>query len=123
MDTASGPSGRKGRWHELLSKFDLSVTYVPGKQNSIADALSRWAYPASKAFQDISKHGGHKSKHEMHDIIAEERKLQKASIYSGKQVNTSRQWWHSKGQEGQPPSLITGEQSPFLDGQGRVLSD
>ena len=43
MDTASGPSGRKGRWHELLSKFDLSVTYVPGKENLIADPLSRWA--------------------------------------------------------------------------------
>ena len=66
---------------------------MPCKQNSIADALSRWAYPASKAFQDISKHGCHKSKREMHDIIAEERELEKASIYSVKQVCASRQWW------------------------------
>ena len=73
---------------------------MPGKQNSIADTLSRRAYPASKAFQDISKHGGHKSKHEMHDIIAEERELEKASIYSVKQVNMSRQWWQSIDQEG-----------------------
>ena len=117
MDKASGPSGRKGRWHELLSKFDVSVTYVPGKQKSIPDAPSRWAYPESKAFQDISKHGGHKSKHEMHDTIAEEQKLEKASIYGVKQGTASRQWWQSIGQEGEPPVLITVEQSPFLDGQ------
>ena len=91
MDTASGPSGRKGRWHELLRKFDLSVTYMPGTQNSIADALSRWAYPASSAFQDISTHRCHKSNQEMHDIIAEEWELEKSSLYSFKQVSASQQ--------------------------------
>ena len=59
----------------------------------------------------------------MHDILAKERELEKASIYSVKQVNVSRQWWHSIGQEGEPPALITVEQSPFLDGQGRVFGD
>ena len=116
MDTSSGPSGRKGWRHELLSKFELSVPYVPGKHNLIADALSRWAYPASKAFQDISKHGCHKSKRGMHDIIAEEGELEKLSIYSVKQVRASRQWWQSIVQEEEPPALITVEQSPFLDG-------
>ena len=123
MYMASGPSGRKARWHELLSKFDLSVTYVPGKQNTIADALSRWAYPASKAFQDIRRHACHKSKRKMHDIIAEERELEKAFIYSVKEVNVSRQWWQGIGQQGEPPALITVEQSPFLEGQGHVFSD
>ena len=59
----------------------------------------------------------------MQDIIAEEQELEKASIYSVNQVSASRQWWQSIGQEGEPPALITVEQSPFLDGQGRVLSD
>ena len=52
IDTPSGPAGRRARWHELLSKFDLEVKYVPGAMNSAAHALSRWAYPASKGLQD-----------------------------------------------------------------------
>ena len=62
VDTPSGPSGRKGRWHELLSKFNLTVLYIPGKDNVVADAMSRWAYPASKSFQDVSMHGSAASK-------------------------------------------------------------
>ena len=38
-------------------KFDLSVLYVPGKGNTVADCFSRWAYPAGKAVMDISSHG------------------------------------------------------------------
>ena len=41
VDTPSGPSGRKGRWHELLSKFNLTVLYIPGKDNVVGDAMSR----------------------------------------------------------------------------------
>ena len=33
VDTPSGPSVRKGQWHELLSKFNLTVLYIPGKDN------------------------------------------------------------------------------------------
>ena len=29
LDTPSGPAGRRARWHELLSRFDLSVQYIP----------------------------------------------------------------------------------------------
>ena len=57
LDTPSGPTGRRARWHETLSKFDLEVKYVPGKSNLGADAMSRFAYPASKAMQDCSWHG------------------------------------------------------------------
>ena len=57
LDTLSGPTGRRARWHELLSKFDLSVVYIPGKDNVVADGLSRWAYPASRAMADTTIHG------------------------------------------------------------------
>ena len=72
IDTPSTPSGRRARWHELLSKFDISVAYIPGKDNVVADALSRWAYPASKAFADTSIHGSEQDAEEMEALIQEE---------------------------------------------------
>ena len=79
MDTPSKPAGRRARWHETLSKFDLTVQYMPGKDNIVADALSRFAYPACKAFQDVSFHGSETAREEMKKIIAEE-------ILEGRQV-------------------------------------
>ena len=72
MDTPSGPAGRRARWHETLSKFDLEIKYIPGPENLVADALSRFAYPASKAFQDSSFHGSAEAQEEMKNIIEEE---------------------------------------------------
>ena len=43
VDTPSGPRGRRARWHETLSQFDITVVYVPGPDNVVADAMSRWA--------------------------------------------------------------------------------
>ena len=40
VDTPSGPAAKRARWHETLAKFDLSVVYVPGKDNTVADYLS-----------------------------------------------------------------------------------
>ena len=57
LDPPSGPVGRRARWHQIFSKFDLTVGDIPGKENTIADILSRWAYAASKALRDTSKHG------------------------------------------------------------------
>ena len=65
LDTPSGPVGRRARWHQIFSKFDLTVGYIPGKENLIADVLSRWAYPASQALRDVSKHGSAQDKEEM----------------------------------------------------------
>jgi len=73
LDTPSGPVGRRARWHQMLSKYDLTVGYIPGKENTIADILSRWAYPASQALRDVSKHGSLEDKNEMDEIIREER--------------------------------------------------
>ena len=55
--TLSGPLGRRGRWHEFLSRFNLLIEYTPGPENHVEDALSRWAYPAGTA-QDTNFHGG-----------------------------------------------------------------
>ena len=41
FNTPSGPAARFARWHETFSRFDLSAVYVPGKDNTIADVLSR----------------------------------------------------------------------------------
>ena len=57
MDTPYGPASGLARWHETLAKFDLTVVYFPGKDNTVADCLSRWAYPASKGMSDVPAHG------------------------------------------------------------------
>ena len=72
VDTPSGPRGRRARWHETLSQFNLQVQYMPGKDNIIADAMSRYAYPASSAREDVSFHGSATAHEEMKKIIAKE---------------------------------------------------
>ena len=32
--TPSGPIGRRLRWHELFSKFEISVGYIPGSEHT-----------------------------------------------------------------------------------------
>ena len=56
-DTPSASDSRRARWHENLAKFDLTMVYAPGKDNTVADCLSKWAYPASKGMADVSAHG------------------------------------------------------------------
>ena len=76
VDTPSGPASRWARWHETLAKFDLTVVYIPGKDNTVADCLSRWAYPASKGMQDISAHGDEAETAEAKRIIEMERLME-----------------------------------------------
>ena len=54
--TMAAPLGRRGRWYEFLSRFNIVVVYDPGKDNDIADGMSRWAYPAGLA-DDTNFHG------------------------------------------------------------------
>ena len=56
----------------MLSRYDISVQYIPGKDNVAADALSRWAYPASQGFADASIHGSAKDEEDMEALILEE---------------------------------------------------
>ena len=53
LDPPSGPVGRRVRWHQFLSRFNITVGYIPGKDNHVADVMSRWAYPASKAYKEL----------------------------------------------------------------------
>ena len=75
VNTASGPAGRRARWHEFLSLFDLHVAYLPGKYDTVADALSRWAYPASEACLSTNIHGTEQDSGLVIDWDAEERQL------------------------------------------------
>jgi hypothetical protein len=56
------------------------VVYVPGRKMQWADALSRWAYPASKAFADTSIHGSDQDDAEMKAIIHEEQEEASAAV-------------------------------------------
>ena len=47
--------------------------YVSGKENTIADILSRWAYPASQALRDVSMHGTAQDDDEMEGMIEQEK--------------------------------------------------
>ena len=74
------PASRRARWYETLAKFDLTVVYIPGKDNTVADCLSRWAYPASKGMTDISAHGDEAETAEAKKIIEMERLMEEEGV-------------------------------------------
>ena len=78
---------------------------MPGKTNEVADCLSRWAYPASKAFFDVSKHGSLKDKAEVEEMEDRE-KLEER----GRAVVTRRGTNTAKNKE-DPPQGTTSETS------------
>ena len=80
MDTPSGPASRRARWHQTLAKFDLTVVYVPGRDNTVADFLSRWAYPASKGMTDVSAHGDEAETARAKKIIYMERMMEEDGV-------------------------------------------
>ena len=80
VDTPSGPAARRAQWHETFAKFDLSVVYVPGKDNTVADCLSRWAYPAGRAWMDISSHGDAEETEEAKRIIEMEKAMEQEGV-------------------------------------------
>ena len=72
IECISGMSGRRARWHMRLSRFKIVVCYIPGKLIVVADALSRWAYPASLAFLEVSWHGSKEDDVQPSVMIGEE---------------------------------------------------
>jgi hypothetical protein len=73
VETPSGPTGRRARWHEVFSQFNLSISYLPGSTNIPADAMSRYAYPASQERQDVCIHGSAESAALVHKYMTEEK--------------------------------------------------
>ena len=96
LDAPSGPVGRRSRWPQFFSRFDLSVGYVPGKNNTVADVLSRFAYSASEAYRDISKLGSVQDEDEMEGLILRERMEERGCMY----ISAPRRVVWSKFQRG-----------------------
>ena len=63
IDTVSGPAGRRARPHKFSSLFDLHVSYLPETHNTVADSLSRWAWPTSEGLQSTSIRGTEQDGH------------------------------------------------------------
>ena len=80
VNTPSRPVARRARWHGTLAKYNLSVVYVPGKDNTVADCLSRWAYPGGKAWMDISSHGDAEETEEANRIIEMEKAMEQEGV-------------------------------------------
>ena len=72
-----GPTGRRARWHTKLSKFNIDVVHIPGCDNFVGDALSRWGYPASAGNTDVSWHGTPEETEEMKKMLEDEREAEK----------------------------------------------
>ena len=72
LDQPGGPTGRRARWHILLSKFKLEIRYVKGEKNDLADAMSRWAYPAGGG-EDQFFHGTPEDTAKLEKIIRQEK--------------------------------------------------
>ena len=64
-----------------MSGFNLALYHVPGKDNTVADAMSRWAYPASQGYRDASKHGSLTDKEQVKELRLKEAREEAAAIY------------------------------------------
>ena len=56
LGTLSGLLGCQGWWQEFLSSFNITVCYVKGEENTVADVFSRWTYEACQD-NDTNMHG------------------------------------------------------------------
>ena len=81
LDAPSGPVSRRSSWHQFFSRFYLSVGYVPGKNNTVADVLSRFAYPASEAYRDNSNYGSAQDEDEMEGLMLRKGMEERVCMY------------------------------------------
>ena len=71
---------RRARWHQTLAMFDLMAVYVPGRANTVAHCLSRWASPASKGMTDVSAHDDEAETAEARNISKMERMMEEEVV-------------------------------------------
>ncbi|SCV73057.1 BQ2448_6982 [Microbotryum intermedium] len=45
LKTQENLSKRQARWVECLADYDFDITYIPGGENTVADAMSRYSFP------------------------------------------------------------------------------
>ena len=85
----------------------MSVGYVPGKNNTVADVLSRFAYPASEAYRDISKHSSAQVEDEMESLLIRERMEERGCMYISARreggVEQVSRWFRGEGAGSQTP--------------------
>ena len=78
--------------HEFFSRLNLIITYREDKENQVADALSRFAYPAGES-QDTNFHGGNedlegweKAEHEEWQTVRDYLKTAQPAVFSQEQT-------------------------------------
>ena len=91
--TMSRPLGRRGRWHEFLSRFDIRLNYTKGEHNGLGDVRSTGAYPAGVR-EDTTMHGSAVSQEqllldEQNEADREAREL-RAYVQHGEEVAVRR---------------------------------
>ena len=83
--------------------------YVPGKNNTVADVLSPFAYPASEAYRDISKHGSVQDEDEMEGLILRERMEERSCMYNSahkeRRVEQVSRWFRGEVGVSQTPLI------------------
>ena len=119
INTPSGPRGRRARWHETFSQFDLTINYVPGPENIVADAMSR--YPATCARQDVSTHGDLEAREEVKQMEKEEKMQIRSVTFQRKgsktQVNVTTRGGRTYEQESPEPEPEQPEETPEEDSE------
>ena len=80
VEIPSGPASGRARWHKTSAKSDLTVLYFRRKDNTVADCLRRWAYPARKGMTDLSAHGDEAETTEAKNAIDMERMMEENGV-------------------------------------------
>ena len=93
-ETPCGRAGRRARWRETLSRFNLvEIEYIKGKENLVADCMSRYAFLASQAMRDVSKHGTIEDWEEVQEILKEEKITERERSFSAMLNQSMRNGW------------------------------